>query len=158
MENFYHFTKNGKNLYILIMEDENIKGFIYFNQVFKGKWQSSTAATIIRGYGEKLHMMGLSVIHPNWFIPYREKNIRPKIQELYKSFLNREDIIKEKINKEDEDCVPVLNENDDWFNTRYKLKTPNTYEFLEDKKGWIKHEGLKFFNTLYDLEIKNEDI
>ena len=34
MENFYHLTKNGKKLYILILDNENIKAFIYFKKQF----------------------------------------------------------------------------------------------------------------------------
>ena len=158
MENFYHLTKNGKKLYILILDNENIKAFIYFNQYLPGKWESPTAAASEKGWGWKLHEMGMSRIHPDWFTPFREKNIQPHVQELYKRIIMRDDIMLQKINEDEIDFVPVSKENDPWFNMRYKLRKKPHYEFTEDKKGWIKHEGLKFFNTLYDINIKTLDL
>jgi hypothetical protein len=164
MNLFYHFTKNKKKLYILALEDETVIGFIFFNKIHQeinnvDIWDAPTEASTQRGLGWKLHEVGFSLIFPDWFIPFRENNFRPNVPLIYKKFMERDDIFSLKLAEDNADYIKVSDENDEWFNRIYSLIEPKTYDNLEeDKRGWIKHEGMKFFNTLYDMKIKNEPI
>jgi hypothetical protein len=139
------------------LENDTIIGFIIFNKIFNSKWESPTEAVTQRGLGWKLHEIGFSLIYPDWFLPFRENNFRSNVPVIYKKFLIRDDIITNKIHKDDPEYLSVSETNDYWFNIMYKLTEPKVYDNIEiDKNGWIKTAGIKFFNKMYDIKIKNQ--
>jgi len=153
----YYFTKNENKLYILLKENEEIIGYIYLNRIGDDTWEIPTVAAL-KGNGHKMHSLAMNIVYPDWVMPYRQKQIVPNLYKTYEKFIDREDIVTKHLEEDEEYYIAVSEENDNWFNRKYKLRDINEqpiYNIVEDETGKIKYEGLKFFNKLYNF--KGED-
>lgn len=140
--------KNNKSVYIIAF-DRKIKGFIYSSLCSCQTWQVLSVASEC-GYGHKLHEAMMDFIYPQWIIPSRSKQIKPKLFNTYKKFNERQDIINECVNFTS-DYVEVCEEHDDWFNRKYRLDEKIGFKMKLGTMKEVKHNGFQFFLNKYEF-------
>jgi len=141
----YYITKNNNKLHILLLDESNLKiyGYIYLSKISQNIWEVKTVAAIEKN-GVKMHDVAMDFIYPNYIISTRDNQIKSKEINIFKKYINRQDVIHESINGID----------NDWYNLKFKLKNKINTHF-ENGNITIKYMGIKFFNSLYDFNLEN---
>jgi len=147
MKYLFYITKNLMKLYILLIIDDEISGYIYLNKISYDTWEVVSVAAE-KGFGHKMYDAAMDLIHPNYITPYRNKQFKNNIPSIYKNYIKRSDVLTLKIEKDEDEYIPIGILDDYWFNRKYKLKDKLHLNFeLSDKT--IQYRGLKYFNSKY---------
>jgi hypothetical protein len=134
MKYLYHLTKNNNKLHILLVDNE-ILGYIYLSRLSINEWEVKTVVSINNGY--KMYDSAMDFLYPDFILPSRNGQIKEKVINIYKKYELRNDVLSEPIN-----------DKNDWFNKKYRLKEKLNIQF-EKSDISIKYKGIKFFNSHY---------
>lgn len=154
----FHKSKNGNKLKIALInkdksDDDGIVGYIYLNQYTPKHWEVLSVAAD-KGYGYVMHDASMDFIYDDYIIPARNKEIKKDLLNVYKKYKDRNDVIVENINEDDNNYIPIDNYND-LFNIKIKLKNKLNYKFIKDEDNFLIKNGIKFFNKKYIFDNKN---
>jgi len=150
------FNGYGKhNINITAMYNKDVIGFVNLNRR-NSKDYEVVMLGAIKGMGHKMYEAAMTIIYPDYLIPYRSALINPVLYSTYIKFINRSDIESEPILEDDPDYVEIsLTKENHWFNRRYKAKELFNINTVFDKTRRFKSRGHAFFLSIYDNNMED---